>query len=134
METESEPNDDIGEYCFTPYACPFFKYCSRALKDHNVFDLAGMNYSKKIAYYKKGLANFSDLINENLKEDYKKQIEYELYNKEDYIDKKNIGNFMKTLTEPLYFLDFETFQLPIPIYDGLKPYDQIPFKYSLHIM
>ena len=134
MEQTAEPNDDIGEYCFTPYSCPFFKYCTRHIEGLNVFSLAGMNYAKKIDYYKKGLYSFESLVNENLKEDYKKQIEYELYGKEDYIDKKNIEKFMKTLKEPLYFLDFETFQLPIPIYDGLKPYDQIPFQYSLHIM
>ena len=134
MEKTVEPNDDIGECCFTPYSCPFFKYCTKHIEEPNVFSIAGMNYTKKIAYYKKGLSSFESLINENLKEDYKKQIEYELYNKEDYIDKKNIKKFMNTLKEPLYFLDFETFQLPIPIYDGLKPYDQIPFQYSLHIM
>ena len=134
METDVEPNDDIGEYGFTPYSCPFFKYCTRHIEDNNVFELTGMNYAKKIAYYKKGIYSFKDLIEENLKDDYKRQMEYELYDKEDYIDKKNICLFMKNLKEPLYFLDFETFQLPIPIYDGLKPYDQIPFQYSLHIM
>ena len=40
--------------------------------------------------------------------------------------------FLKRLDRPLYFLDFETFQTCIPIYDGVKPYQQIPFQYSLH--
>jgi len=134
MENESEPKDDIGEYCFTPYSCPFFKYCTRNIKENNVFDIASMNYAKKIAYYKKGIYQFEDLIKEDLKEDYKKQIEYEIYDKEDYIDKENIKEFMNTLKEPIYFLDFETYQIPIPLYDGLKPYSQIPFQYSLHIL
>ena len=30
-------------------------------------------------------------------------------------------------------MDFETFQQAIPEYDGLHPYEQIPFQYSLHI-
>ena len=29
-------------------------------------------------------------------------------------------------------MDFETFQMPIPKYDGIKPYMQVPFQYSLH--
>ena len=33
---------------------------------------------------------------------------------------------------PIYFLDFETFQMPIPKYEGIKPYEQVPFQYSLH--
>ncbi|MEX2436791.1 MAG: DUF2779 domain-containing protein, partial [Candidatus Paceibacterota bacterium] len=33
---------------------------------------------------------------------------------------------------PLYFLDYETAMSVIPLYDGTKPYQQIPFQYSLH--
>jgi hypothetical protein len=36
------------------------------------------------------------------------------------------------LKYPLYFLDFETYQTAIPLYDGLKPYSQIPFQFSVH--
>lgn len=39
---------------------------------------------------------------------------------------------MKKIKYPLYFLDFETMMFAIPPYDGLKPYQQIPFQYSLH--
>ena len=34
----------------------------------------------------------------------------------------------------MYFLDFETFQQAIPEFDGINPYKQIPFQYSLHIL
>ena len=39
---------------------------------------------------------------------------------------------MSTLSYPLYFLDFETYQQSIPEYDDIAPYMQIPFQYSLH--
>jgi hypothetical protein len=39
---------------------------------------------------------------------------------------------LETLSYPLYFLDFETFNPAIPPFDGTKPYRQIPFQYSLH--
>lgn len=53
-------------------------------------------------------------------------------NKEPFIDKKYIKEFLSNLYYPLYFLDFETYQQPIPLYDGIRPYMQIPFQYSLH--
>ncbi len=34
---------------------------------------------------------------------------------------------------PIYHLDFETFQQAVPEYKGIKPFEQIPFQYSLHI-
>ena len=39
---------------------------------------------------------------------------------------------MDTLSYPIYFLDFETTQAVIPEFEGTKPYQQIPFQYSLH--
>lgn len=50
------------------------------------------------------------------------------------IDKKKIGKFIKKLVFPLYFLDYETLSSVIPYFDGLTPYQQIPFQYSLHVM
>ncbi len=35
---------------------------------------------------------------------------------------------------PLDFFDYETFSTAVPEFDGLKPYDQIPFQYSLHVL
>ena len=132
MKLEDEPVDDIDLKCFNPYMCPFFKYCGRYLGTNNVFDIASMKTSTKVDLYKSGIYRFEDLDKIELNEKYKQQIEYELYDKEDYIDKNSIKEFLDTLTYPLYFLDFETYQLPIPLYDGLSPYEQIPFQYSLH--
>jgi len=50
----------------------------------------------------------------------------------DHIDQEKIQNFLDGLWYPLYFLDFETLQPVIPQYIGTRPYDQIPFQYSLH--
>jgi hypothetical protein len=54
--------------------------------------------------------------------------------KKNHIIKDNIRDFLKSLWHPLYFLDFETFTLPIPLFDGTRPYQQIPFQYSLHYL
>ena len=51
-----------------------------------------------------------------------------------YIDKESIAEFLKNLTYPLYFLDYETFSGLIPQFDGIRPYQNVPFQYSLHIL
>lgn len=132
MLNEDEPNDEVDMKCFEPYDCPFFNYCTRHLPDNNVFMIANMWTSKKIEFYKKGIYSFDDLLECNLNDKHVQQIEYELNNYEDYIDKDKIKEFLKTLSYPLYFLDFETYQMPIPLYDGISPYEKIPFQYSLH--
>ncbi len=132
MAINNEPLIDLGIHCVTPYECPFFKYCTKSLPLKNVFNIRGMSNSKKFSLYKEGIYSYEDLLDAKINDKYKQQIEFELFHKEPIIDKNKIKEFLDTLSYPLYFLDFETFQQPIPLYDGVKPYMQIPFQYSLH--
>lgn len=50
------------------------------------------------------------------------------------IDAAAIAKFMQTIQFPLYFLDYETSSDAVPMFDGTKPYQQIPIQYSLHIL
>lgn len=49
------------------------------------------------------------------------------------IDVPAIRSFLETVRYPLYFLDYETFSDVVPVFDGTRPYQQVPFQYSLHI-
>lgn len=129
---EKEPEKDIDIYCFKPYECPYWQYCSRHLPKNNIFDIRIMHKDKKFELYKKGIINFEDVVNENINQKYLEQVIFEVNNKPPKIEKEKIKEFMGQLTYPLYFLDFETFQLAIPEFDGTNPYMQIPFQYSLH--
>jgi hypothetical protein len=51
-----------------------------------------------------------------------------------HIDVYRIGEFIKGVEYPINFLDFETFQNAVPKLDGQRPYMQLPFQYSLHIL
>jgi hypothetical protein len=42
------------------------------------------------------------------------------------------GEFLRKVRYPVCFLDFETFGSGIPLFDGTRPYQQVPFQYSLH--
>lgn len=134
MQNKEEQVHDITMNCFEPYDCVYWKYCTKHLPKNNVFGIAGMRKTKKVELYNEGVWDFKELLKENINNKYKQQIEFELYNLEPFIDKEQVREFMKTLYYPLYFLDFETYQSPIPEYDGVNPYMQIPFQYSLHII
>ena len=134
MERKEEESKDIDLYCFRPYECPFFKYCSSHIEENNVFDIRGMSINKKIELYKKGHYDYASLLTENILDKYKEQIDFVLNNKEDKINIDEIKKFMNKLSYPLYFLDFETFQDSIPRFEGTSPYEQIPFQYSLHYL
>ena len=51
---------------------------------------------------------------------------------ETYFDAAGAAADLAAHKLPGYFLDFETIQFAIPIWKGTRPYQQIPFQFSLH--
>ncbi len=132
-ECENEPKIDLSIKCREPYECAYWEYCSRLLPKPSVFDVYKMSFGKKIEAYKNGYFEFGDVRQAvKLNKMQKRQLDFVLKNIDEHIDKDGIKSFLDTLSYPLYFLDFETMQLTIPEYPNSKPYQQIPFQYSLH--
>lgn len=50
------------------------------------------------------------------------------------IDQEKIDEFLNGFEYPLYFIDYETMGSLIPPFDGMRPFQQLPFQYSLHII
>ena len=44
-----------------------------------------------------------------------------------------LGEVLSGLRYPLYFIDFETVNPAIPRFAGMRPYDQLPFQWSVHV-
>jgi len=129
----NEPIVKIGDFCNKPYECALKGECWNFLPEHNVFDLYyGGKKSAKLL--EEGIVSIKDIPDGYELTD--KQIiqQYCAKNGEVHVNKKNIDKFIKKLRYPLHFLDFETFQTTIPIYDNQSPYQQIPFQFSLHII
>jgi len=131
-EQESEPTDDIGTYCFEPYNCGFFAYCSKHLPKPNVLDVRGVNKSMAIEWYHKGIVSFEDLnTSDVLTAKQHMQIEHEITACPPRIDVKNIREYLKKMTYPIYFFDFESYQPAVPPFDNIGPFQQVVFQYSL---
>ena len=138
-----EPDIGLGLQCSKK--CGFWKYCKRNIPTPSVFDLFKIQIRTALGFYNRGIITFKDAdkaiptkAEQNDKTSstakvHRLQIDFCLdENKETYVDKENLRKFLDELTYPLYFLDFETFQTPVPKYEGTVPYAQIPFQYSLH--
>ena len=134
MLKDDMPNIDIGTYCNNPNSCDFEGHCWKHIPNPSVFNLYWMNSSKKFEMYYKGIVNYEDIpLDFALNITQKLQVETFKSN-EPYIDKSIINEFIETVKFPINFFDFETFQNAIPRFDKQRPYMQIPFQYSLHIL
>ena len=124
------PAIDIGEHCSDPYECDFQGYCWKHIPEESIFSLRGRGIDK-FEFYRNGIIGLKELNPEVLNDQQRMQLEAALQ-KKNFINREGIREFLDSLWYPLYFLDFETFMTPIPPFDGTKPYQQIPFQYSLH--
>ena len=134
LASKEEPDIDLADRCNQPHPCGFWQYCTRHLPKPCVFDLYRMPFAKKLEFYKKGKITFPDLLHDPgiTNETQLRQMQYAVTDCGTYVAKEKIRDFLKTLSYPLYFLDFETMQPAIPRFIGTTPYMQLPFQYSLH--
>lgn len=124
------PAIDIGPYCSKPFDCNFYGHCWQHIPEDSVFDLRqkGVN---TFELYSKGIVHMRDIPLEIL--NYKQGQQVECFiDKKEFVDADSLKDFLASLRYPLYFLDFETYMVTIPLYDGTSPYQQVPYQYSLH--
>ena len=127
-----EPVIKISDSCNKPYECSMKKECWAFLpKENSVFDLY-RGGQKSWELFENRILAIKDIPN-SFKLNDKQQIQLECEKTQRvHIREHAIKDFLDKLKYPLYFLDFETYQTAIPLYDGLKPYQQIPFQFSVH--
>ncbi|MBI5846877.1 MAG: DUF2779 domain-containing protein [Nitrospirae bacterium] len=132
MLGESIPDVGIGEYCKDPYPCDFQGHCWQHIPRNSVFDLRRKG-ANKFGLYRQGIVEMKDIPLDILNKSQRTQVDAFL-NKSEKIDKSAIAKFLDTLSCPVCFLDFETIYTAIPLFDGTRPYQQIPFQFSLHLI
>lgn len=128
-----EPGIGIGRQCSTPYECEFCGYCWKKIPEYSIYDIPRLSWDKKNTLKTMGILRFRDVpATFDLNDGQRLYLEVEKSGKP-VIDNPALEEFVKSLEYPLYHIDFETIMLGIPLYDGTRPYQQLPFQISLHI-
>ena len=105
-----------------------------SLDDYNIYNLCSPGIRRIKDFQDMGIEKIEDIPDDyTLSEKQKLQVLATKENR-DLIDKAEIARFLNEFTYPLYFLDYETMSEVVPCFDGLSPYNQLPFQYSLHVL
>jgi hypothetical protein len=127
------PEISIGKNCYNPYDCPLKQICWSHMPKNNVFELyRGQDLA--CYFYQNGIIEISQINETSMLSSIQHKQYRAITENCEIIDRNSIELFLKKLKYPLYFLDFETFSTAIPLFDGLKPYQNIPFQFSCHIV
>lgn len=122
------------EDCLKPKVCPCKKLCHPNLPDNPIYNLPRLHKKKARQLKTQGIIAMKDIpagfpLSDN------QQLHLDVIKVgEDYLDSVAVKDELNKMKYPLYFLDYETYNPGIPMYDGYRPYQQIVFQFSLHII
>lgn len=134
VSKKAEPHITTGPHCAAPYECGFYEYCT-SKEPQAKFPVDWLpNVRKKdlkALIHEKGIIELKEIPDDLLNEQQLRVKKHSLSRKT-FFDKKGARQDLSTHKLPVYFLDFETINLAVPIWKGKRPYQQVPFQYSLH--
>lgn len=128
LAQKEPPVVDIGLHCNRPYECRFKSQCWKKVPHPSVLDMPEMG-GLAWEFYQQGKIELKDIPDEELlprQKIYKRVHTCD----EPYIDKEYIRKELSLWKKPLYYLDFETMAPAIPRFDGVSPFQHIPFQFS----
>jgi hypothetical protein len=104
------------------------------LEEGCVYDLCRLTPEQTGIFEARGIKRIHDIPSDiELNKFQQRQVDAVKSN-EVHIEPDKISSILNNYQYPLYFFDYETFSTCVPEFDGMHPYDQIPFQYSLHII
>ena len=133
LAQDDVPAIDIGRHCTRPYECPFFSYCRQGLPDHHVEQLPGARADLLDALKAAGIIDIADIFSgfPGLTR-LQNRVRDGVASGEPYVGRK-LATTLSGLEYPLRYLDFEAFSPALPYYPGTRPYQVIPFQWSMHV-
>jgi len=128
----TEPIPSLADYCGKKLDCEFIKLHFPDLPDNTVFNISRLTKPKLKELLDIGVIDIRD-IPDGFKLSEKQQIHVTAAKLgRPLIEREQIAERLRSWPYPHHFLDYETFQYAIPQFDGIKPFQQMCFQYSLH--
>ncbi|MCP5538352.1 MAG: DUF2779 domain-containing protein [Akkermansiaceae bacterium] len=134
---ETEPDIRTGPHCSSPFNCPFIAHC-QGQEPQAEFPTSCLPRlgAKKDQLAAEGIIELTD-VPDGMLNAQQAMVKQHTLAGTTYFDAEGATRELSKYTvagAPHYFLDFETSNSAVPIWKGTRPYQQIPFQFSLHTL
>ena len=124
------PEVAIGPHCSAPHECPFHSRCWADLPQHHVSTVYRIG-RKAWDLEASGCRTIHALpARMTLNPTAERQRRSVVANR--MIVEPSLREALRDFAAPLAFLDFETINPAVPVWDGCHPYDNVPVQFSCH--
>lgn len=134
VQKRTAPAIGTGRHCNEPYECGFFGHCqSQEPQGHYPITWLPRVQSKALKSFieTKSARDMREVPDELLNGPQQRVKAITLSGKP-YFDAQGAAHALREHKLPAYFMDFETINFAVPIWKGTRPYQQIPFQFSVH--
>ena len=130
----NEPGIATGRQCGDPYECGFLEYC-RSKEKQAKYPVAWLprlqSRQLRSLIEERGVKDMRD-VSDDLLNERQRRVKAHTLAGTVFFDAEGAKSSLQPHEPPAYFLDFETIYFAVPIWKGTRPYQQIPFQFSVH--
>ena len=134
MLAGSRPPEIVpGGHCFTPYTCPYHPHCTRHMvaPAHGIDELPRLTASMRARLDAAGIVEVLDIPGDFPLTPLQQIVRRAVRDGRGVVY-GDIAGALAGIMPPVRHLDFETFSPAIPRFAGTRPYQEIPFLFSVH--
>jgi hypothetical protein len=133
LNQSKAPNLPAGPHCTNPVTCEFYDQCNPPRPDDHVGYLPRIQASAVKGLEEIGAKSIRDIPDDFPLNERQRRACICVQTGQPWFStelKKELGG----IKYPICFMDFETVNPAIPRFPGMRPYDQIPFQWSVHVL
>lgn len=134
LDGQRMPRVHIGPQCSIPYPCPVSGHCWQDVPHHAIFTIPRITPDKLRALTKLGILRVQDIPADFPLSPYQWAYVRRVVEGKAEIAVERVAQRMAALEYPIHFLDFETYSYAVPRFEGMRPFQQLPFQYSVHVL
>lgn len=128
------PEVSIGRRCRVPYDCEFMGHCRSFLPEFPVTDLPRVTDGLLFEFLGRGIHSTRDVPLSHPGLTARQRTVCEVAQSGEPRYGEGLAAGLADLVYPLHFLDFETINPALPLYEGTRPYQVIPVQWSCHTL
>ena len=126
------PDVAPGRHCTNPITCEFYDRCNPPRSDDYVGYLPRIHASAEEELEEMGVESIHDIPDDFELTEIQRRAATCVQTWEPWFSPE-LSSELDKLDYPLRFVDFETINPCVPRFAGMRPYDQLPFQWSVHV-
>jgi hypothetical protein len=125
------PEIEPDAHCHGPYTCEHWDRCTASKPPDWAFYMPNFNVARRAELRALGVESISAIPNEFPLSSRQQIIRDATRNGRPFVA-PDLSERLDGFGPPAFYLDFEAFLPAVPLYPGTRPYQTIPFQWSLH--